>query len=150
MPEEPQAHTESGVRGQHNQCTARTKRTGERCKGWAIAGGHVCRLHGGSAPQVKASAQLRLAALIDPAINVIANYLKNTKSTAKDETKLRAALAILDRTGYHPGQDLHLSGTVETLGNASALDMLPSRLARLAERRREGGNTPGADGTTGA
>ena len=39
-----------------NQCKATAKGTGERCRRAPIAGGTVCRTHGGAAPQVKAKA----------------------------------------------------------------------------------------------
>jgi hypothetical protein len=38
------------------QCQAIVASTGEQCKKMAIAGGTVCRSHGGGAPQVKAAA----------------------------------------------------------------------------------------------
>jgi hypothetical protein len=47
------------------QCTA-TNKAGQQCRRAAILGGHVCRLHGGAAPQVKRKAAQRLADLIDP------------------------------------------------------------------------------------
>jgi hypothetical protein len=47
-------------RGQGQQCTARSKRSGVRCKNWAMRGASVCRIHGGAAAQVKAAAQRRL------------------------------------------------------------------------------------------
>jgi hypothetical protein len=47
-------------------CTAMSKRSGKRCRNFAIHGGTVCPKHGGSAPQVKRKAQERLADLIDP------------------------------------------------------------------------------------
>lgn len=47
------------------QCTARNRR-GERCKRGPIAGGTVCAMHGGKAPQVQRKAAERLADLIDP------------------------------------------------------------------------------------
>jgi hypothetical protein len=42
------------------RCAA-TARSGERCRKQAIAGAHVCRFHGGAAPQVQAAARRRLA-----------------------------------------------------------------------------------------
>ena len=39
-----------------NQCKATAKGTGERCRRAPLAGGTVCRTHGGAAPQVKAKA----------------------------------------------------------------------------------------------
>ncbi|HXH58905.1 hypothetical protein [Iamia sp.] len=43
------------------RCTARAKSTGARCNRQAIAGGAVCPVHGGRAPQVRAAAARRLA-----------------------------------------------------------------------------------------
>lgn len=43
------------------QCTATSKRSGERCRRWAVAGGKVCPNHGGKAPQVKRAAEQRAA-----------------------------------------------------------------------------------------
>ena len=48
------------------RCTAKSSRSGNRCKKAAILGGTVCCTHGGSAPQVKRKAQERLEDLIDP------------------------------------------------------------------------------------
>ena len=47
------------------RCTARSTRTGERCKRPAILGGNVCYHHGGNAPQVKAKALRRLQQAAD-------------------------------------------------------------------------------------
>lgn len=47
-------------------CRATAKGSGKPCRRPAIAGGFVCRNHGGKAPQVIAKAQERLADLIDP------------------------------------------------------------------------------------
>jgi hypothetical protein len=43
------------------QCSAFSKSTGERCKGPAMRGSRVCRLHGGASPQARAAAARRLA-----------------------------------------------------------------------------------------
>lgn len=43
------------------RCRARSKGTGERCKRAAILGGHVCSMHGGKAPRVRAAAEKRTA-----------------------------------------------------------------------------------------
>ena len=43
------------------RCTAKSKRSGERCKRSAILGGTVCTSHGGRTPVVKAAAERRLA-----------------------------------------------------------------------------------------
>lgn len=43
------------------RCTARSKRSGNRCKRAAVRGGTVCSMHGGKAPQVAAAARHRAA-----------------------------------------------------------------------------------------
>jgi|TARA_R110000824_G_scaffold348326_1_gene535078 hypothetical protein len=48
------------------RCTATSRRSGKRCKNAAIVGGHVCRFHGGFAPQVLRKAKERIEDLIDP------------------------------------------------------------------------------------
>jgi hypothetical protein len=42
------------------QCTARSKRSGERCKAYPVRGATVCNTHGGAARQVRAAAARRL------------------------------------------------------------------------------------------
>lgn len=56
---------------------------------------------------------MRLAALVDPAIGVLAEMVKSRKGR-KDEARLKAALAILDRTGHHAKQDQEFT-SVEVL-----------------------------------
>lgn len=42
-----------------DKCTANSKRSGKRCTNWPIKGSTVCRMHGGSAGQVRAKAKER-------------------------------------------------------------------------------------------
>lgn len=78
------------------KCTAHSKQTGNPCRQYAIAGGTVCRFHGGSAPQVQAKAMERLLALQHPAIDTLA-YLMEQKSSFPS-TAYAAARDVLDRT----------------------------------------------------
>jgi hypothetical protein len=41
------------------QCVAKSVRSGKPCRNHAVKGARVCRMHGGSAPQVKAKARVR-------------------------------------------------------------------------------------------
>ncbi|RKS77587.1 hypothetical protein CLV35_1281 [Motilibacter peucedani] len=43
-----------------SRCPARSKRSGEQCKRFVVGGG-VCPMHGGSAPQVRAKREVRIA-----------------------------------------------------------------------------------------
>lgn len=78
------------------QCTAHSTRTGDRCKKAAILGGNVCGTHGGRAPQVRAAAQQRILALVNPALHELARLVKEADS---DSVKLSAVKDILDRAG---------------------------------------------------
>ena len=77
-------------------CTAKSKRSGKPCKAFAITGARVCITHGGAAPQVKAKALERLAALVDPAISALSELLKSDQ----DAVRLATAKDILDRNGH--------------------------------------------------
>ncbi len=90
------------------RCTARAKSTGEQCQRNAMAGGKVCRVHGGAAPQVRAKAQERLAALVDPAIERLSKIVQDDEAKA---LALAAARDILDRnnlSGKHKHE--HVGG----------------------------------------
>ena len=78
-----------------SQCTAHAKSTGNQCERSAIAGGNVCIMHGGSAPQVKNAARRRLLEMIDP--NLVA--LEVSLESADENVRLRAVKEVLDRIG---------------------------------------------------
>ena len=61
------------------RCEAQSKQSGTRCKRHAIAGGRVCSMHGGKAPNVIAAAKIRLAALVDPTILRLEKEIKRGK-----------------------------------------------------------------------
>ncbi len=75
------------------QCTATSKGSGVRCRKDAIAGGSVCRNHGGAAPQVRNAAVKRLHDAVNSAV---ANLLEKQKSKL-EAVSLRATQDILDR-----------------------------------------------------
>ncbi len=78
------------------KCTATSKSTGAQCKKEAIAGGTVCRNHGGAAPQVRNAAAKRLADAVNSAV---ANLLAKQESKL-EAVSLRASQDILDRNNY--------------------------------------------------
>jgi hypothetical protein len=65
-------------------------------------------MHGGGAPQVKRSAQQRLAALVDPALDNMARALKSQNMRAV----VAAAKDILDRTVGRAVQPMRHSGSI--------------------------------------
>lgn len=78
------------------RCSAKSKQSGVQCKNYAIAGGTVCRFHGGAIPSVRRKAKLRLAALVEPAISTLAREMVKAE---KSSDRQRAANSILDRGG---------------------------------------------------
>jgi hypothetical protein len=91
-------HTQSNS-GTKKICGKKT-RAGKPCQKSPIKGGTVCRLHGGSAPQVKRAAKLRLLELVDPAIATLARIMATSDNEA---LRLKAADSILDRGGLPKG-----------------------------------------------
>ena len=93
------------------KCSAHNRRGG-RCGRWAIAGGTVCFVHGGAAKQVKEAAALRLARLVDPAINILVREMKRPAPLRDVETRklqTRCAHDALDRNGYGARQQLDVT-----------------------------------------
>ena len=77
-------------------CRARRRGTDELCRGLAMQGSRVCRIHGGTAPQTMQKARLRLLELIDPAITTLAREMATAERSGD---KQRAANSLLDRAG---------------------------------------------------
>lgn len=89
------------------QCTARSSRTGERCKAYSIRGGNVCRVHGGSSPKVVAAARRRLLAAADPtAARLIGLALDNGHA---DAIALAASNSVLDRAGLNAKAEVEIT-----------------------------------------
>ncbi len=79
-------------------CTA-TTRQGNPCKAPAVTGAMVCRMHGGSSPQVKEKAhRLVLEELVGPALVRLKQLVEDDSTPAA--VQLGAVRDILDRTGY--------------------------------------------------
>ena len=118
------------------RCTATSRRSGARCRNRPRLGATVCRMHGGSAPQVRRTAELRLASMVDPALDSLAKILGAERSIGYDDKGrpfvigpadadlIRAAEAVLDRAGYprRTGVDLE-----------DSTDRLLARLRELAD-----------------
>lgn len=94
------------------KCRAHSSRTGKPCQRWAIAGGTVCPMHGGSAPQVKQSAQERLRAMQHPALDAMDWLIKQRDFPS---AAYSAARDVLDRTEGKPAETVameHSGGIV--------------------------------------
>jgi len=87
-----------------NQCSA-SNRAGERCMRSATFGMNVCHLHGGKAPQTLATQTRRFKEAAGDAMN---NLVEIANNSADEGVKLRANIAILDRTGHGPSASLKI------------------------------------------
>lgn len=114
------------------RCSA-TARSGERCKRRPIPGGAVCVMHGGAAPQVRAKAAERLAALADPVAAVLVRLALHAES---ESVQLAACRDVLDRAGL--GARQMVDTEVTTHDGGGDLDAEIDRL--LAAMGRPGGD----------
>jgi len=105
------------------------KKDGDRCKRPATKGSAVCTSHDAALtnPNVntRAAANVRLAALVDPAISVLTKIMAD--DTARNSDRIKAADSILDRAGM----GRHIGWMDDA---ASAKDIL---IQRLIERQNE-------------
>lgn len=108
-------------------CSAR-RSNGEACRAPAMRGMRVCRVHGGSSPQAKRKAALRLAELVDPAITTLAKELVNQDAAPSD--RLRAANSILDRAG--------VPRVTREVDAETSREVLVTRLRELRQSRDDG------------
>lgn len=109
------------------QCTAHTKSNGTRCKQPSIAGGHVCRYHGGSAPQVKNKAAQRLAAIVDPCVAKLAKFVNSKQQMTP--LMLRAIADVLDRNNLRGDNLIRLQNP--DAGHATPVGLTAEQLARI-------------------
>lgn len=112
MTEQPTIrYTPAGARA----CSAHTT-AGKPCEAPAMNGQRICFRHGGSSPQAKRAARVRLAALADPAVERLAHELEHAEES---RDRLAAANSILDRAGY---------GRSQTVTTEDARELLLQRL----------------------
>lgn len=121
MTDAPAGPKEALIQG-GRQCTAKSTTTGNRCTKAAIKGGTVCPTHGGSAPQVRRRAALRLLNLVDPAIAVLAREMATAD---KSSDRQRAANSVLDRAG--------VPRTATVIDGESAKALLVERINALRD-----------------
>jgi len=107
------------------KCSA--KRTdGNPCKAPAIRGATVCRVHGGSAPQVKKAAARRvLEALVAPALIQLRKIVEDENTPTA--VRLAAVRDILDRTGFASVKQVEVF----------SLDMVDAEIQRLESELAE-------------
>ncbi len=78
------------------KCTAH-RQDGKNCKAQAIRGGSVCRVHGGSAPQVRQAATRRLLEALDPAAGELVRIALNGKV---ERDRIAAIKELFERAAF--------------------------------------------------
>lgn len=121
------------------RCTARSKRSGERCKRAPVPGATVCAMHGGAAPQVQAAAERRqqetaAAAAIASLIPRLDDATP-VKDPVGQMEKLAGALTVmLDKVGAKVNALDHLAGgtgLTQLRGELVLLDKVTGHLRQL-------------------
>jgi antitoxin component of RelBE/YafQ-DinJ toxin-antitoxin module len=96
-----------------------------------MRGAPVCRMHGGSAPQVRAKAEDRIRALVDPALSRLAQLIDHADL---DSVKLAAVKDVLDRAGLAAKQQVEITIRQQAEQIAAQLGIDPDELIAEAER----------------
>lgn len=123
---------------EERQCIAHSKQTGERCKNTPIRGGRVCRMHGGGTPVARNAAKARLLAMCEPAFGVLQELMET--DGVEDSVKLKAAIAVLDRAGFTPKNQVTIKDkreSIDTLNQAQLLERGRLIMQELERRRAE-------------
>ena len=105
-------YVERRVPVEENRCTAKivgkeNPWRGNRCTALHIKGARVCKVHGGSLPNVKKAAQRRLAMAADPAAARLI-FIALEKKRVSDSDRIRALLAVLDLAGIQGKQTIEI------------------------------------------
>jgi HEAT repeat protein len=100
-------------------CTAH-RSDGTPCRKAPILGGTVCDVHGGRAPQVKRSAQERLAMMVDPAIVELRRIMLESEI---DSVRLIAIRDVLDRALGKPQQHVDVTSQGEQIKAYVGVDL---------------------------
>lgn len=111
------------------RCTAH-RQDGKPCRRYAISGGHVCRVHGGGAPQVIAKARERLALAADRMARELLGIAEGAES---ESVKLAAIRDALDRAGITAKQAVELSAAQEP----KPYELMFSGIAKITRAQHE-------------
>lgn len=132
------------------KCSAR-RRDGVPCQAYAIAGSTVCRVHGGSAPQVRAAAARRLENMLVAAVDRLGEFAFD--DDMPPAVALAAVNSILDRCGFTSKQllEIDLGGPKpweEMLQGIATITRAESYARRGIELSPGGPGTPALAGPT--
>src|SRR5215217_1927828 len=120
------------------KCTA-TKRDGNPCGAWSLAGATVCLKHGGHLPNVKTAIEERKAAarlkLIDSSGDAADTIAYLMQFATQENVRLAAAKEVLDRAGIKGGADITVAHELTLAPSKILEDKITEMAARLQKER---------------
>ena len=139
-------HTERVTLGQSRRdvlCGAKTS-GGTPCRRRPMKGGAKCALHGGGSPLARQAAERRLlygvSLALDRLIDAVSEHehespceLCGCSPLARDPVVIRAALGVLDRSGYGPNLTLHTTEEEVRVGEVRVTIVEPSAEQRAID-----------------
>ena len=90
----------------NRQCTATSKRTGNRCNNRAMIGQRTCRMHGGSTKRARTAANKRIAQASGYAADMLVEFMADPAVAIDLRTKI--AQDLLNRAGVSASQLLQV------------------------------------------
>ena len=139
-------HTERVTLGQSRRdvlCGAKTS-AGTPCRRRPMRASKRCALHGGASPLARQAAERRLlygvSLALDRLIDAVSEHehegpceLCGCSPLARDPVVLRAALGVLDRSGFGPNLTLHTTEEEVRVGEVRVTIVEPSPEQRAAD-----------------
>ena len=124
-------------------CGAKTS-AGTPCRRRPIKGGARCVLHGGGSPIAREAAERRLlygvSLALDRLLDALSEHehdgpcaLCGCNPSSRDPNTLRAAIALLDRSGFGPGLTLRTEEEEVRVGEVRVTIVEPSQEQRAAD-----------------
>ena len=130
-------------------CGAKTS-SGSPCRRWPIEGGNRCVLHGGGSPLARMEAEKKLLRGVSVALDRLLDAISEHEgespcptcgcnASSRDPSVLRAAIALLDRSGFGPNLRLqHSNDDESSIGEVrlTIVDVDPDEKAQMKEEAR--------------
>lgn len=115
-------------------CQAKAKTSGKRCAQRAIPGGHVCRFHGGGAPQVKRKAAERLGRLRDLALDSLIVTMEAEGELLDPAVRLKMVTELTKQIELLEGRATSRTEEKGAQEAAEVMSRLQGQIDQLADR----------------
>ena len=113
------------------------RRDGSPCSNPPMLGGYVCRMHGGSAPQVRAKAAERIAMARDLAVEVLIEQIDQFGHLMDPKVLTDLAVKFTDKVELLEGRVTDRKESKTTRDPEQVRAALESRIDELRQRREQ-------------